>query len=272
MKRKGRATCRRSTVISDPKTQHGCSADSAGTSYTRPARSNAPVLRRQATRRRNQREGWRWGTGAMVVVVPIVIGAAARDLRADARLLTRGRENAADLGKPAGRGPFDEGPRCCAPLAVAPAGVESNALRRARRCCRTSTRMTTATHCRRPSPICEHRCVPPGPRCCSRPPSTPARCRAVQEPARLADRGRSAAVDLREARRVDLQRTPCRARRTPMPSSARCSASPWTPTIVESACVHVSITDPMIDPDGLVTDPDGRATITAALDALRRDL
>ena len=39
-------------------------------------------------------------------------------------------------------------------------------------------------------------------------------------------------------------------------------------TIVESACVHVPITDPMIDPDGLVTDADARATITAALDAL----
>jgi NAD(P)H-dependent FMN reductase len=41
-------------------------------------------------------------------------------------------------------------------------------------------------------------------------------------------------------------------------------------TIVEAACVHVPVTDVMIDADGIVTDPDARATIAAALHGLAR--
>ena len=39
-------------------------------------------------------------------------------------------------------------------------------------------------------------------------------------------------------------------------------------TIVEDACVHVPVTEAAIDADGLVTDPDTRAAICAALTTL----
>src|SRR4051794_38009669 len=41
-------------------------------------------------------------------------------------------------------------------------------------------------------------------------------------------------------------------------------------TIVEDACVELPVTEAMVDADGLVTDPDARTTIAAALSALTR--
>ena len=43
-------------------------------------------------------------------------------------------------------------------------------------------------------------------------------------------------------------------------------------TIVESACVHVPVTDALIDDEVLVTDPDARAKIADALGELARHL
>ncbi len=39
-------------------------------------------------------------------------------------------------------------------------------------------------------------------------------------------------------------------------------------TIVEAACVHIPVTDALIDADGAVTDPDARSTIADALTEL----
>jgi len=43
-------------------------------------------------------------------------------------------------------------------------------------------------------------------------------------------------------------------------------------TIVDAACVHVPITEAMIDADGLIADPATRAAIAEALTTLARDL
>ena len=41
-------------------------------------------------------------------------------------------------------------------------------------------------------------------------------------------------------------------------------------TIVEAACVHVPVTDSMIDDHGLIADPEARTTIAGALERLAR--